>query len=248
MFFCVIRQRGGFNNKPSPLQFQNAYRRLLGQHQIKARNGNCMPMDATQLLYVGSGTRIAIKDSLIDDINSIIIAEGDHNYCYNDVNLSLYKEHVIGNIAGFVVKQIIKKIKCSICEGLLTTEHSNSALLNLKKWGKLVIPSKEVIEICKLLEVLIKENNAVYKKGQIADHLILQLFRKNIDKIFSNKVMQDHILGQDLLDNHRIQLIRIIGTVYLKVRLHHEAKVKNCWNKSNRIRHKYTKLILFNKE
>ncbi|KAF2893282.1 hypothetical protein ILUMI_12891 [Ignelater luminosus] len=144
-------------------KFQNAYRRLLGQHQIKAKNGNCMPMDATQLLYVG--TRIATKDSLIDDINSIIIAEGDHNYCYNDVKLSLYKEHVIGYIAGFVVKQIIKKIKCSTCEGLLTTEHSNSALLNLKKWGKLVIPSKEVIEICKLLEVLIKENNAVYKKG-----------------------------------------------------------------------------------
>lgn len=78
--------------------------------------------------------------------------------------------------------------------------------------------------------------------------LIILLFRKNITKIFNNPDMNNHCISQGLLDNHKIQLMKAIAQMYLKVRLHHEAKLVNFASKQAKIRSKLVKYILFNNE
>jgi len=52
MFFSVIRSKGGFNNNPTALQFESAYKRLLTYAikmiSIEANNcvGTKVPMDS----------------------------------------------------------------------------------------------------------------------------------------------------------------------------------------------------------
>jgi len=62
--------------------------------------------------------------------------------------------------------------------------------------------------------------------------------------VFNTKEIFDHISEQDIFSNHRTQLIRLIIKQYLKVRIHYTNKQVS--EKDNYIRHKYTKLILFN--
>lgn len=46
MFFSAIWARGGFNNNPTALQFESAYKRLLVHTEIKMSSGaNCIAMD-----------------------------------------------------------------------------------------------------------------------------------------------------------------------------------------------------------
>jgi hypothetical protein len=60
---------------------------------------------------------------------------------------------------------------------------------------------------------------------------------------FSSEAMIGHIMSQDIFDNHRVQLCKNIINLYLKVRLHHEARELS--RKDSYIRQKYTKLIPF---
>lgn len=61
--------------------------------------------------------------------------------------------------------------------------------------------------------------------------------------VFNTEEMVMHIKTQNLLDNHKIQIIKCIINAYLTVRLHHAARTASL--KETNIRHKYTKLILF---
>lgn len=61
--------------------------------------------------------------------------------------------------------------------------------------------------------------------------------------VFNTTLMAKHILSQNVIDNHKIQLIKLIIDIYVRIRLFHEAKLKS--QKSEYIRHKYTKLVLF---
>jgi len=65
---------------------------------------------------------------------------------------------------------------------------------------------------------------------------------RNSGDFFDTPEMNIHILSQDILDNHKTQMIKIFAKLYLKLRLRYEAKKKA--DKSS-IRQKYTKLILF---
>lgn len=43
--------------------------------------------------------------------------------------------------------------------------------------------------------------------------------------IFNNDIMKNHILNQDVFNNHRSQLIHLIIRHYVNIRLHHFAKM-----------------------
>lgn len=251
-FFSAVRRRGGHNNNPSALQFKSAYKKLLVRHQISAAStGNCTILDATTILHVGAGSAARTVDTIVDeDVQDSDITDHDYNYFSAAVRLSNYVEDVVGYVSGFVVKKAVKYITCTVCTTFLysDSDKSLSVLLNKKKWGNLTMASNDVMKICITLEKLIRENKVIlFSKKNIKEFLILKLLKHQ--DFFCSEVMQEHILNQDILDNHKIQLVRLIARFFLECRLHHEAKkVSETLNNSSRIRHKLTKLVLFNNQ
>ncbi|KAL0115644.1 hypothetical protein PUN28_010866 [Cardiocondyla obscurior] len=59
--------------------------------------------------------------------------------------------------------------------------------------------------------------------------------------VFTN--LNDHILSQELFNNHKKQLVVCITDYYINIRFHH---LGNTYNKEQKKRHKLTMLILFN--
>ena len=65
-----------------------------------------------------------------------------------------YRKAVIGYMGGYVVKQMLKDLSCSICaealidDGKLDSQYSH--LIRIKNGGGLITPSKEV---CRIIEV-----------------------------------------------------------------------------------------------
>lgn len=52
MFFSAIRSKGGFNNNPTPSQFEAAYKRLLIHNELKtSEEANCLALDKVQYKY-----------------------------------------------------------------------------------------------------------------------------------------------------------------------------------------------------
>ncbi|KAL1505965.1 hypothetical protein ABEB36_005408 [Hypothenemus hampei] len=72
------------------------------------------------------------------------------------------------------------------------------------------------------------------------------LIKKALRLLHDINTMDDHILSQTIMDNHKIQLIKIIIGYYIDVRLFHESKQKS--EKTKNIRQKFTKLILFHNQ
>lgn len=241
-FFSAIRSRGGFNNNPNALQFKSAYKRLLVRHEIKEiEGGNCL-FDNIDILHVAS-TRIK-NTSLLGDVEKLTkpISDFGHDYISSFWQLNPYVENVVGYIAGYISRKIEKKIDCPICYQHVIGK--DMPLLSKVKDRKnyYVAPATDVINICKISEKIIRQN-------------LYRIQCKNIKSIVMNEIMgivglpfdtaemNNHILSQDLLDNHRIQLCKLIIDLYINVRFFHEAKQMSA--KDEYIRQKYTKLILF---
>jgi hypothetical protein len=71
---------------------------------------------------------------------------------------------------------------------------------------------------------------------------------QNLPDLFSDEMMINHMKNQSLMDNHRIQLIKLIPTIYLNIRIHYECRKKTELKNTDRIRQKCVKLILFRNE
>lgn len=63
------------------------------------------------------------------------------------------------------------------------------------------------------------------------------------DSVFTNEIITRHFQSQDLFSNHRSQLINLIISIYINIRFYHIARENN--EKFNKLRKKFTKLILF---
>lgn len=202
-FFGAVRQRGGFNNNPSCLQFQTSYKRLLVKHKIKgSKNGNCAILDNLAILNVGCGAIPKPPNTLLEDIDSVIFSAQDHDYCASMFQLTPYVNDVVRYISGFVVKKVGPKVKCNVCQYHLFGQHSNSLLYDTKKRGKLLIASDSVETICLKLEGIIRQyQNVLYCKEKVTEFLTLKLFQ-NVSNVFDSETMNDHIYSQEVIDNH----------------------------------------------
>lgn len=244
-FFSAIRSRGGFNNNPSASQFKAAYKRLLVHHQITTSpNANCTILDATTILYVGSNSKTKTCDVAVVTEEEEPI---DEEYLEYFTNLSPYVENVVSYISGFVMKKILLKVNCNTCKNYLQCGKTKDsiALINQKNRGKLVVPHPDVTAICCYAEKIIRAFKEDLQRKKTVEYLKLKVL-KNASKTFSDPTIIDHLYGQDILDNHKIQIIKLIIEIYFKIRVAYECKLKS--QKSSRVRHKFTKYILFQNE
>lgn len=242
-FFSAIRSRGGFNNNPNALQLKSAYKHLLIRHELKEfDNGNCLS-DSLEILHVSSNSKmfkcpIANEEIENSDEETLIF---EHDYINTFWQLTPYIDNIVQYIAGYICNKLYKIITCDFCKNQLLGDKM-PLLSELKNRGPYLKPSDDVYKICKMSETTIRQNTNELRKNKIKQFLTITIYRRLLSP-FSSDAMQNHILSQDVLDNHRTQLCKHIISLYINVRLFHEAK--NMSIKNNFIRQKYTKLILF---
>ena len=66
----------------------------------------------------------------------------------------------------------------------------------------------------------------------------------DVKQVFTN--LEDHMLDCIITENHIFLLIKVAAKIYCKIKLYHLGKEKTQTISSDRIRHKFSKLILFN--
>lgn len=244
MLFGAIRAKGGFNNNPTVSQFESAYKSIIINTELKCpSSANVMALDNTSILCVSSSKKI-YKDEQ-SELLDLLCAANTEMIDTEDI-LSVYQhsrflDDVVGYIAGFVVYKIKKSILCILCAEALETNESSSALIIRKNRGGLIKPNKNVIEICKIAERIIREYQDI-DKSNVVSKITLNCMKKiNISKYFQQ--LTYHFFEQEPLNNHLLQLIKIILNTYITLRLHHINSSTNAIDQ--KIRNFYTKLILF---
>ncbi|KAF2888012.1 hypothetical protein ILUMI_18161, partial [Ignelater luminosus] len=125
---------------------------------------------------------------------------------------------------------------------LSETDH-NKQLIELKNRGPYIFPSNDVKKICQFTEKIIRQHLHHIFLSKTPQLIKSEAFAVVGTNAFDSDVLIDHIKSQDILDNHRVQLIKAVINIYVEIRLHYEAKISN--EKSEYLRHKYTKLIHF---
>ncbi|KAH9639493.1 hypothetical protein HF086_003626 [Spodoptera exigua] len=155
---------GGGNNNPTARQFKAAYKKLLVHIELKALDsGNCTALEHISILDCASSPvarinrsirRIAIEDDDDDDDNNN--NEEDINAFFNTI--SDFSNQIISHISGYIAHILIKKIDCDICIGALLSNSINEdhKFIVAKDKGGLLYPSRDLIQICKISESVIK--------------------------------------------------------------------------------------------
>ena len=161
LFFSAVRARGGFNNNPTSMQFQAAYKRLLMRHSIKA-TGNCITRDESRILDIlrdsssetdtvvsCSAVNLARRYDMLDMPACAAVAEHSYSDMPHVVHHSEYKEAAVAYIAGYVVNMAKKRVGCERCQEALVAENAERHnFVVFKSRGGLQQPSPSVVAIC----------------------------------------------------------------------------------------------------
>lgn len=139
-------------------------------------------------------------------------------------------------ICGFVVRNVMKREACEDCKLSLVRTDAPSAsdgdylFLTLKNNGELIVPSKEVINLLKIVE---------------------SFFRLLPDKKKTEKIVLPRVLTSDsttslfttdhhVFNDHRDRLLRSLTISYCKIRSFHISRNFNLSLET--VRHKLTKI------
>jgi hypothetical protein len=241
--FSVIRRRGGWNNNPTTLQFSYAYRALLSHIGVVASRSCNVFVDGSNDILSGQ------ENEEVDPVfvNNLL---NEHSYATWLPMLSSYVENVCCYIAGFVVRRLLPRLKCSECRGLLVDPAGSTScfFLQLKDNGGLVKPSEGVITVIQTAEKYLRSYipkdqpvHAISRLGMKIEHSVL--LGLDCSKVFGDT---SHMLDSgEGIENHVISLIRQVVRFFLDIRKFHIAK---CWNNNQKgtvVRQSMTKLVLF---
>ncbi len=261
--FNVVRSRGRWNNNPTAIQFQAAYRRLVMKHDIRpSQTGNAVSQDSVTLLpalaVVNSRESVVATPELLLSCGlSVTSGNNDHDYSVtaDKINLSEFSSNIVVYIAGYVVRKLLKKLLCIACRvGLLdsTKVNSNYKLLMRKDAGGLLFPSQSVVTVCTVTEQCLRfisgcAEGSVPQQKNIRLCLQMAVLERMRDKqLFVDTASNDeHSCTQDLLDCYPLTLIRLIVNEYVTIRMHWMAKTFTDKIKGKNVRFNSNKQVLF---
>jgi len=266
LFFGCVRCHLGCNNNPTCRQFIAAYKRLLVQNEIKAsKNANCVNIELVPILTVDSSSiqcvtsntddsEITICHTIQQNLSEREPIETDHDYADtpNIVTLSKYSENAVTYIAGYVARNVIKRLPCEQCAQALTSYQNDnsdsSTLLQIADRGGLKKPSWDTALIC-------KETEKCYKRIQQQKPPTGRGFSALIVSAVTNQVLtrttpifeqlHEHELETEPEDNHVIQLVKRIVKEYVKIRNYHWGKKYTAAVCGPKVRKQLSKLVLF---
>lgn len=249
MFFGSVRAQGGNNNNPTTRQFKSAYKKLLVNAQIKDSGlGNCLALQDIPILNcssLSSNPVMAINQSrasLYKDVQlepEVFTIENDGAH----LDLSEFSREIVIYIAGFVSHKLCTQIKCDICVQALIGSKGNylNSLIAINDKGGLTYPSKDVIDICMVVEKYIKmfslvnkPFNSLYIKNKSLGNFI------NNKQIFSS--IDFHNVQNGPFTNHIILLIKSVILTFYNIKIKYLCKKQN---EIISLRSYYNKLTLF---
>jgi hypothetical protein len=164
-------------------------------------------------------------------------------------SLSHFVEDVCEYIAGFVVRRLLKRLKCDICRQMLVAfpEERTGPFLELRDKGGLVKPSGDVVSVIHTTEKVFRMMTASEKPGHQLSQLGRKLETEVIGAIDLNRVFlsMHRIDTANGIDDHIILLVRSIVRSFLEIRKFHLLKNFNISVAGANVRHSLTKTILF---
>ena len=174
----------------------------------------------------------------------------DHEYIPAPTQLTQFVRDVLDYIGGYVVKSAEKCIPCRICkQSLHGNQEESSDLVRRKNRGRLHNPSFSVRKICQAGEQCLREMLVTEKKLVPSSQLdIIELQGRILRKLDASSLfpsLNAHFLESPPDNGHLYQLVKSVVSSFLKVRLHHVAKERNATLSGKKVRHMYTKLVLF---
>jgi len=165
--------------------------------------------------------------------------------------LEEYVVDIVKYTSGFIVRKIRRmKNICAKCDAQLTEAENEetSSLLKFKNHGMLLNASKSVRNICLTTEYVFRMNHDnIFTDKNILTRICMQTMNEigQDSSIFNSDAMIDHIKNQNIFDNHRSQLMKLITECYITLRFHHFSKMHTLNIKGKNIRRQFSKLILF---
>ena len=243
LLFNKIRRRCGWNNNPNVQQFKYALRSILLRNSIEpSQTGNCTHF--SDALCESSG---------ILNISSKRNQHREEVQVTDDIDLSAYEamliqldqespnellDNVLYYIAGFVVRSLLKSLKCIDCRSALLLDVDDPHALHkdryplhakltcFKQNRGLIFPSQSVLKIVKAAEVLFK-NRVLFTDKQIS-------YEKNLELKIQYGVLQqlgpdifarssasghfyDHTIGEEC--DHLSSLLRFVTKKYVNLRM-----------------------------
>ena len=262
LFFSAVRARGGFNNNPTSMQFQAAYKRLLMRHSIKA-TGNCITRDETRILDIlrdsssetdavvsCSAVNLARRYDMLDMPACAAVAEHSYSDMPHVVHHSEYKEAAVAYIAGYVVNMAKKRVGCERCQEALVAENAERHnFVVFKSRGGLQQPSPSVVAICleaeKSVQFMLRSSGGVLPQcAGILPAIASAVLANTLGKpLFPT--LDIHMFDTSVEDNHVHTLVKTVAECFARVRLHHLGKCETEKAVGTNVRKKLTKLILF---
>lgn len=245
---------GGWNNNPTVAHFQNYFRRIMVRCGIApGKTGNVQPQDDTMCLSAVDMSSVVpaeddddnIASSPFQPISGVVL---DHSYLAT--SFGCLTENALVYIAGFVVRQVMRKLACNVCRSSLVVSTIpsfgyNYHLLTLRNNGGLVIPSQGTVKVIRSAEHCIRRASNINSAAhQCPVSLLNRVVKAEVgsEDIFG---LCDHIVDtQDGIDNHHFNLISLVVCTFHKLRQHHVAKVHSLQLQSKSLRKKLCKVVL----
>lgn len=232
--FQGIRQMFGCNDNPSARQFESAWRKLLGQHQIKASDSaNCQENDFQFLNVLNVSSR---KQNLDGTAGSNVNGFED-NFDEFDLEIedpvamdTIFSTNLDDDMAAYLASVLQKNIiegrwfnplRCQNCLQVFSEgEIVDDDFVKLKmKTSKLKAPAKSTVDICLETEMVMRSFN--YEAGKLQKILESVLLHLNINELFWASDFSSH----DEPD-HKINLIKLIIEMYVKKKQEYISKCK----------------------
>lgn len=209
-FFSLVRQHGGWNDNPTPVQFKYIMRKLIVMKfggLTPSLNGNCSIVDV-QANETEEG-----EDNNLEEV--IEYARGfDGNRNIDDM-----KNRLVAYIGGYVVSKLSPTLKCNYCGPAFEDsvedplDPSVSKFLRLKDRGGLKHPSGSTYRIVAKAEEVFMTEIAAKKKlpdtPNLLTHLSMKVLRLlDVSKLFPT--LTEHVLEQNpaIEEIHHIKLTK----------------------------------------
>lgn len=225
------------------MHFKSTFKRILVRCGVKPNdNGNVISLDSTTCMA---------PPSIYQDESAANIFE-DQLFSLDPacVGFNCFIDNALVYIAGFVVRKVVKNLKCGICCASLVTEYSvhtrghltsSYHFLQLRNRGGLVVPSAGTVRVIKEAERCIRATRRDRVELTVLDSYV----RRAVGSadIFN---LGSHISEtQHGIENHHFELLSSLVFFFHRVRMHHITKLKNNKLQAGNCRKATTKNILF---
>ena len=158
-FFGSIRQQGGNNDNPTPVQFKRAYRKLFHSNLLHVASGNCEEDKDEPLTNLSVLNEIARNDIHLQS-NALQLISPD--YRTDNIQSHIISENAIAYVAGYLLRKTSNKHKCDTCGKAVVNDTTNNirhTFLHFKSYEAnssthrgLIVPSESMLQYVVELE------------------------------------------------------------------------------------------------